>query len=265
MYLSTNQMAACLVASTLVGSSILIHGYVMGWIVLAIILTMSNHIVNNRSEAIGALEKDLHMQDLKARVVAQKALIEELQDLAVELNAGYVKAMSRMGEQKAIIADLEEDLQEERDEVACRTETNERLQNRNIILEDEVEVLDSLVLEEREEALFAESFSTAAIRQRNEARREVAVQKTEIAELRGELQSTLRNLDGQTSMALCFLDTAGELEQELEEAKAAGNTLAKSVPCTSRKAANAVAHFLGIEPTSYNRLIADIADEVAGL
>ncbi len=251
MYLSTNQMAACLAAATLAGSSILVCGYAAFWIVLAIILTMGNHIVNNRSEDLKVLEKDL--------------LIEELQDLAVELNAGYVKAMSRMGEQKAIIADLEEDLQEERDEVACRTETNERLQNRNIILEDEVEVLDSLVLEEREEALFAESFSTAAIRQRNEARREVAVQKTEIAELRGELQSTLRNLDGQTSMALCFLDTAGELEQELEEAKAAGNTLAKSVPCTSRKAANAVAHFLGIEPTSYNRLIADIADEVAGL
>ena len=192
MYLSTNQMAACLVASTLVGSSILIHGYVMGWIVLAIILTMSNHIVNNRSEAIGALEKDLHMQDLKARVVAQKAIIEQLKLDNLELEQ----------------------------EVACRTETNERLQNRNIILEDEVEVLDSLVLEEREEALFAESFSTAAIRQRNEARREVAVQKTEIAELRGELQSTLRNLDGQTSMALCFLDTAGELEQELADVKA---------------------------------------------
>lgn len=225
MYLSTNQMAACLAAATLAGSSILVYGYAAFWIALAIILTMSNHIVNNRSEALKTHEDKLEIAELREAV--QLAAVDHL-------------------EQKALIEELKKDLQEERDEVACRAETNQRLQYRNIILEDEVEVLDSLVLEERVEVLIAESFGSMAIRQRNEARAAVAVQKTEIAELRGELQSTLRNLDGQTSMALCFLDTAEELEQELEQVKAAGNTLAKSVPCNSRAAADALAHYLNL-------------------
>jgi hypothetical protein len=191
----------------------------MGWIVLAIILTMSNHIVNNRSEAIDALEKDLHMQDLKAQVVAQKAIIEQLKLDNLELEQ----------------------------EVACRTETNERQLERIIILDDEVDVLDELVREERQEVLIAENFGSMAIRQRNEARAEVSGQKSENSELRVELQNTLRNLDGQTSLVHLFLDTAVELEDELEQVKAAGNTLAKSVPCTSRKAANALAHYLNLD------------------